>query len=208
MMSISTMAKVELLKVERLSKRFGTHWLFQDLSFSLHSGECLILEGHNGSGKSTLLRILAGLESPTQGSVGTNWQNPRVDVSYCGLDQAVFPNLSVREHLRLFAEIRGLEVKLDDILAKTGLIDHADHLSTQLSTGLRSRLKIAIAIQSQPRLLIWDEPGVALDEMGKKLIESIVRDQLQRGALVLATNDPAERRFGTHLLNLSGEGQS
>ncbi|MEI8282129.1 MAG: ABC transporter ATP-binding protein, partial [Armatimonadota bacterium] len=83
-----------------------------------------------------------------------------------------------------------------------GLEEHKDVQSQYLSSGLKSRLKIALAIQSQPKILLWDEPGVALDGAGKALIERVIGEQKQRGLLVIATNDPEERRFGTHEIEL------
>jgi len=118
------------------------------------------------------------------------------------LDQSVYPQLSIKEHLELFARLRGCASRADELLGKIGLSDFAERLAHQLSTGMRNRLKLALAIQPNPKLLLLDEPGAALDEAGKELVLDICREQLQRGALIVATNDPSERRFGTHELEL------
>jgi len=72
-----------------------------------------------------------------------------------------------------------------------------------MSTGMKARLKLALAIQANPLLLLLDEPSAGLDEHGRALVESIAREQTQRGCLVLATNDPAERRLATLELELA-----
>jgi ABC-type multidrug transport system ATPase subunit len=195
-----------LLSSQNLSKRFGPRWLFRDLSFELHTGECLIIQGRNGSGKSTLLRLLAGLDRPSDGTVQLGFDDYRTELSLCALEQATFPNLTVLEHLEIAATMRGMQEWTPEssieLIHKVGLQDHTKHASQHLSSGLRSRLKIALAIQPRPKILIWDEPGVALDDSGRLLIESVVKEQKERGALVIATNDASETRFGTHLLNL------
>jgi ABC-type multidrug transport system ATPase subunit len=186
-----------------IGKRFGARWLFAGLTINIEQGDCLIVTGRNGSGKSTLLKLLAGLERPTEGEIKTTFQSDQTDRAYCALDQAVFPALTVLEHLELAAEVRNFtQLDLNELIASVGLTEHKNHQAQHLSSGLRSRLKIALAIQSQPKLLIWDEPGVALDEAGRELVSKVVKEQLQRGALILATNDPEERRFGTHALEL------
>lgn len=192
-----------IVSARGLGKRFGPRWIFRDIDIDLSAGMCLLVTGNNGSGKSTLLRLLAGLENPTEGTITPTATNEKGERAYIALDQAVFPALTVREHLALTRELQELGSGDDaEIIDQCGLSAHADHQSQHLSSGLRSRLKIALAIQSNPKLLIWDEPSVALDEAGRKLVSDVVQAQLQRGALVLATNDSEERRFGTHALEL------
>lgn len=191
-----------MIAVEGLGKKYDKRWIFRNLAFSLEPGDCLVVTGRNGAGKSTLLKVLSGLERPTLGAVAIDVGDYRTGLSYCALDQATFANLTVLEHLSLAAEVRGIHADHEALIARTGLIEHRDVQAQHLSSGLRSRLKIALAIQSEPKLLLWDEPGVALDGAGKALIEQVVGEQLRRGVLVIATNDADERRFGTHALDL------
>ncbi len=191
-----------VVEAQNLGKRYGDRWVLRNLTFSLKSGDCLIVTGKNGGGKSTLLKVLSGLERPTTGTVKTETTDYRTELSYCALDQATFANLTVTEHLSLAAKMRGIQSEDSTLIHNCGLNEHKDHQAQYLSSGLRSRLKIAIAIQSNPKILLWDEPGVALDGAGKALIERIIGEQKQRGVLVIATNDLDERRFGTHELEL------
>ena len=191
-----------MIEVNGLGKKYGGRWILRDLTFTLQDGDCLIVTGKNGAGKSTLLKVLSGLERATLGTVNTDTTDYRTDLSYCALEQATFANLTVSEHLELAAKVRGIEADNKTTLSECGLEEHKDVQSQYLSSGLRSRLKIALAIQSNPRILLWDEPGVALDGAGKALIERVIQQQKLRGLLVIATNDPDERRFGTHELEL------
>lgn len=186
-----------MLAASRLGKRFGGRWIFRGIDLDLSAGQSLVILGHNGSGKSTLLKLLAGLLGPSEGEVR---HAGRLGVST--LEMSVYPHLSVREHLELSARMRGCPSRTDELLDKIGLADAADRHGSQLSTGMKSRLKLAIAIQHEPEVLLLDEPGAALDEMGKELIAEICREQVSRGLLVIATNDPAERRYASFELEL------
>lgn len=191
-----------MVEAKDLGKKYGDRWVLRNINLSLVQGDCLIVTGRNGAGKSTLLKLLSGLERQTLGTITTDIQDYRTELSYCALEQATFASLTVKEHLELSAKVRGIESQDDDLIRSTGLEEHKDVQSQFLSSGLRSRLKIALAVQSNPKILLWDEPGVALDGAGKTLIERVVHEQKQRGLLVIATNDPDERRFGTHELEL------
>ena len=191
-----------MVEVRELGKKYGNRWILRDLTFSLTTGDCLIVTGKNGAGKSTLLKVLSGLERPSAGTLTTDVTDYRTELSYCALEQATFANLTVTEHLSLAAKMRGIQSDDTTIIRDCGLDEHKDHQAQYLSSGLRSRLKIALAIQSNPKILLWDEPGVALDGAGRVLIERVIKEQKKRGLLVIATNDPSERRFGTHELEL------
>lgn len=181
-----------MLGVSNLGKRYGPRWLFRNLEFELDRGDCLAVLGENGSGKSTLLKVLVGLVDPTEGIIQSQHK-----VGYSALDLSVYPALSAKEHLELSADLRGIPAQADELLDKVGLTKAANQMAQEFSTGMRARLKIAIALQAKPDVLILDEPGAGLDEVGRTLISSVIADQLQYGVVVIATNDPLERRFGT-----------
>lgn len=191
-----------VVEVKDLGKKYGDRWILRNLNFSLEPGDCLIVTGRNGAGKSTLLKLLSGIERPTVGTLLTGVEDYRTELSYCALEQATFATLTVTEHLELAAKLRGAKSDIPNLIQECGLFEHRNVQSQFLSSGLRSRLKIALAIQTAPKVLLWDEPGVALDGAGKALIERVISEQKKRGILVIATNDSDERRFGTHELEL------
>jgi ABC-type multidrug transport system ATPase subunit len=178
-----------LLEASNLGKRYGSRWLFRALSFELGSGDYLVIRGANGSGKSTLVKALAGLVELTQGSVA--WTgDPRLCLGYAALDMAVYPHLSPAEHLRMAADLRGLAT--GPVPSGFGLEGCQHTRGGGLSTGQRMRLKMAIATQTQPSVLILDEPGASLDEAGHELVDRLISEQLSRGCVIIATNNPAE----------------
>jgi heme exporter protein A len=191
-----------VLAVENLGKRYGDRWLFRGLTFAVEPGQCLVIAGPNGTGKSTLVKILAALVAPSEGMVKVDGDRRR-DVGYMALELQPYTNLTPAEHLTLFAEMRGKpEPAPERWLDYVGLSDlmQPNLVAGQMSSGMKARLKLAIALQTEPGLLILDEPGVALDELGKDVLKKTRDDQLKRGALILATNDPEERRWATHEL--------
>lgn len=184
-----------VLTATQIGKRYGRRWLFRDVYLELEIGDVLVVTGANGSGKSTLLRLLAGLDSPSAGSL-----NRPARIGYAGLDGALYSHLTAREHLEWTAAMRGVEAHTEELLAGVGLEEPGP--AGTFSSGQRSRLRLALAEQGEPSLLLLDEPGAALDEAGLRVVESLFARARGRGAVVVATNDPRERRFATHELTL------
>lgn len=190
-----------MIRCDDLGKRYGRRWLFRNLTFEVSAGECLVVLGSNGSGKSTLLKVLAGLLPPTEG-MRVSSGDRRLNLGYAALDQAVYPALSVREHLELSAQLRGCEARYGALLEEVGLAHAADVPGRHLSTGMRARLKLGLAMQADPSVILLDEPGAGLDESGRDMLAKLIDTRRQSTAFVIASNDPAERRFATHELAL------
>lgn len=190
-----------MLQCRGLGKKFGSRWLFRHLDLTVEPGECVVIQGPNGCGKSTLLKIMAGLMPPTEGTCDTG-EDSRTTLGYASLDQAVYPGLTVNEHLVFAAQMRGCEPRLGTLLGEVGLPDSGEVLGRQLSTGMRSRLKLALAIQAGPHVLLLDEPGAGLDQAGREMLERVLEARRSQTCLVIATNDPKETGHATQLLSL------
>jgi len=192
-----------VLRVDRLGKKYGGRWIFRGLSFELGQGDRLVILGRNGSGKSTLLRTIAGLTAKTEGTVSLPDGDPRWTLGLCALEQSVYGQLTISEHLQLTADLRGCPPRTDELLEKVNLGYARSMPASQLSTGMKARLKLAMAIQSNPLALLLDEPGAGLDEEGRNLVDLITSEQADRGCLIVATNDPLERRLANLELQLA-----
>lgn len=180
-----------LMTVDNLGKRYGSRWLFRNLSFEVEQGQVLLIRGRNGSGKSTLLKCLVGLIEPTSGEV----YRP-VEVGYYGLDSSAYAELTGREHLEMLGtnEVGQFE--------QIGLGQAINQKVGEYSSGMRGRLKLLVAQVNNPPLLLLDEPTAALDATGQGLVEELVRAQQSRGAVVIATNSELDAQWGTHELTL------
>ncbi|MFM6944357.1 MAG: ABC transporter ATP-binding protein [Bacteroidota bacterium] len=180
-----------LIKVEHISKHFGNLKAVDDLSFEVNEGEVFGFLGQNGSGKSTTIRMLLSLIHPTSGTIelfGKSLQKDRNQI----LEQVgaiierpdLYPYLSAREHLQLFAKVRKQKIPskaIDDTLQKVGLLDRAQDKVQTFSLGMKQRLGIGIALVHNPQLIILDEPTNGLDPQGiadmRKLIIALSKEE-------------------------------
>lgn len=183
-----------IIAAKGLGKRYDGRWIFRGVGFCLKPGERLIVTGRNGAGKSTLLRLLAGLEEPSEGEIGRLDSDLRLAMGYSAPEMRLYPWLTAREHLSLSAALRGIESD-EGLLEFVDAAAYADVPCAKLSTGMRARVKLALAIQSAPKLLLLDEPGAGLDARGSELLDAVLQKQRLSGAAIIATNDPDERRF-------------
>jgi heme exporter protein A len=200
------------LKLEAVSKSFGSRRVLRNICAEVRSGEALVVTGHNGSGKSTLLTLIAGLARPDAGSIrfyrdGTELplEDRRSYLSLVAPDLTLYPELTALENLEFFARVRSLPwsaAEGRELLTRVGLAGRGDDLAGTFSSGMRVRLKYAVALQSEPAVLLLDEPTAMLDTGGVEVVEQVIAEQRRRGVLVLATNDPQETRHGDLFLHL------
>jgi ABC-2 type transport system ATP-binding protein len=193
-------AATELLDIRGLTKAFGDFVVLDDISFSLSAGTVAGVVGPNGSGKSTLLRCVVGSESPDSGTVlldGAVMDETSPDVRAalaCVLDDVdFFTDLSVAEHLRLYALAHGThnpEATVEEVLAELHLSVAGDQLPSTLSSGQRRRLALASCFVRPRRLLVLDEPEQRLDTAGRVwLTECLRREKTDGTAILLASHD-------------------
>jgi len=187
-----------ILKVENISKHFGNLKAVEDLSFEVAAGEVFGFLGQNGSGKSTTIRMLLSLIHPTSGTIelfGKSLHKERNQI----LEQVgaiierpdLYPYLSAREHLQLFAKVRKQKINanaIEDTLDKVGLLDRAKDKVQTFSLGMKQRLGIAIALVHNPQLIILDEPTNGLDPQGIADIRKLIQDLAKEGKTILVSS--------------------
>ena len=195
---------MKMLQARGLAKRFGARRVFGPLDFDLESGKAIAIVGRNGAGKSTLLKIVAGLERASRGEIVWRDANIKSENSLselrtlCGLSAPDAPHpreLSVLENLDFVSNVRGLELSRDELLShleSCGLSGREHDLAGELSSGLRTRLSLSIAILHAPPILLLDEPGANLDDSGRELLHRVLDVQRTRGIALVATNDARE----------------
>lgn len=167
---------MDILKVERISKKFGDLVAVSDFDLSVKSGEYLFILGPSGCGKSVLLRLIAGLDSPSSGSIYVRDilvnQIPAHERNIPVVFQnfALFPHLTVRDNVEYGLRIRGVskrkrKKRSDKILEMLKIPDMAQKKPHQLSAGQRQRVGLgrALALEPTPPILLLDEPLGALD---------------------------------------------
>ena len=189
---------MSILKVEKISKQFGHLKAVDELSFEVAAGEVFGFLGQNGSGKSTTIRMLLSLIHPSSGTIelfGKSLQKERNQI----LEQVgaiierpdLYPYLSAREHLQLFAKVRKQKINanaIEDTLHKVGLLDRAKDKVQTFSLGMKQRLGIAIALVHNPQLIILDEPTNGLDPQGIADIRKLIQDLAKEGKTILVSS--------------------
>jgi len=205
------------LTARGLSKDFNRRSVFRGVSFSLSRGDSLAITGRNGSGKSTLSKIIAGVLTPTNGTIEFTVDGHRLDQDtwkdYLGFVSPylnLYEEFTAAENLEIVSHIRGNGVnagqRVEELLKFTQLWSRRHDLVGEFSSGMKQRLKYAFALLHDPLLLILDEPTATLDEEGIKLVRKIIEKQKKEGILIVATNDKVEAKWCKKRIFLEGSG--
>ncbi|MGO1070242.1 ABC transporter ATP-binding protein [Lysobacter sp. CA199] len=203
-------ARVATLEVDGLGKHValpsGELTILDGVGFSIAKGDTVAIVGASGSGKSTLLSLLAGLDSPSTGTVKLDGETisaldedgrARVrseKVGFVFQSFQLLPSLTALENVMLPLELRGdrdAQTPAKAILAKVGLDQRLDHYPRQLSGGEQQRVALARAFVTRPSLLFADEPTGNLDtHTGQAIIELLFQLNADAGTtLILVTHD-------------------
>lgn len=198
--------------LKNVRKNFGPLLVFDSISFELGNGDSLAITGKNGSGKSTLVKIIAGLLSQTSGEVIYKLNGKIVDkldwfkyVGFVAPYLQIYDEFSGYENLEMLAKIRGMKNYKDEIyeiLNRVNLFSRKDDLVRGYSSGMKQRLKYALALLHKPPLLILDEPTSNLDPEGVEMVWAIAEEQKRNGILIIATNEPDELKMCEKVINL------
>lgn len=199
-MSLKKWRRKMYLEVEEINKKIGVDDVLSDISLSMEKGKIYGLQGKNGCGKSMLMRVICGLVLPTTGrilidgeelgkelsfpeSIGVFIEKPGFLDAYSG-----FQNLSMLASIK--KKIGGREIK--ETLKRVGLEEVMHKKYKKYSLGMKQKLGIAAVIMEQPDIVILDEPANALDEKSEQRLWQIVKEEKERGALVIISCHTSE----------------
>ncbi|WP_223187641.1 ABC transporter ATP-binding protein [Streptomyces sp. CBMA29] len=184
-----------MLEVTGLSKRYGEVQALDGFDLTAHRGEIVGLVGHNGAGKSTFVEIVSGLIRADSGGVLIGGEEPtkargRIGVSPQNI--ALYPPLSVREHMKFFGGLSGLRrgaltSAVDELSAALRLTEFLDRPAGVLSGGQQRRTQAAVAMIHRPDLLLLDEPTAGADPETRQALLDTVKLRAADGAAVVYT---------------------
>ncbi|HEV2473444.1 MAG TPA: ABC transporter ATP-binding protein [Chthonomonadales bacterium] len=197
-------------------RHFGERTVLRDLSCACSEGQTLVITGQNGSGKSTVLKLIAGLLAPSAGEVSVKVDGARQSltmrrrhIAYVSPDLSLYNELTGAENMHFFARLKGVrldDADLKDCLHAVGLKGRGRDVVGDYSTGMRQRLKYAVALLGRPPIAVWDEPTTNLDSAGIEITRRLLQEQVRRvrgGLAILATNNAHEEAWGDLALQLS-----
>jgi ABC-type multidrug transport system ATPase subunit len=192
------------VQVKNASKRFHNEWIFKNLDLELSSGDTLAITGGNGSGKSTLLKCLSGAIPLTSGTIQYQAGSTQISEEHWFRSLALAtPYLELPEEFTL-SEVINFHFQFKnplqnrtntEILEVLGLEKHKSKAISQFSSGMKQRVKLALAIFSEVPFLLLDEPTTNLDTQGLSWYLKLIQQYSPGRILVICSNDPREYDF-------------
>lgn len=192
--------------LQEAGRRFGAQQVFQELNLKLAPGDRLAVLGGNGSGKSTLLKCLYGALSLSSGSIrfhrGAKEDIPALEAgrhsSYAAPYLELIEELPALEFLRIYSRFRTLTIRPEALLEAAYLADSALKEIAKLSSGMRQRLRLALALYTSSEILFLDEPTSNLDPAGVQWFQKQLQQNLGDRILVVGSNFQQEETFYCH----------
>jgi ABC-2 type transport system ATP-binding protein len=191
------------VRVSGLRKRYGGHDALRGIDFEIRAGEVFGLLGPNGAGKTTTVEILEGYRDRDEGEVEVLGRDPqradrrwRQRVGVVLQSSSLYPNLTARESLRLFAGYYEQPRDVDEVVGIVGLDEKADARVRTLSGGQKRRLDLGLALVGNPELIFLDEPTTGFDPGARRTAWETIRNLRSLGTTILLTThylDEAEQ---------------
>jgi len=189
-----------MIKVEQLTKRYGSVTAVDGIGFSVEKGEIVGFLGPNGAGKSTTMKMIAGFLPPTSGSaqvagldVFRESLRAREHIGYMPENVPLYPDMRVSEYLRYRGALKGvpgrrMKERVGDVVELCGLREVANTIIGRLSKGYRQRVGLADAMIHEPDLLILDEPTIGLDPNQIRQVRDLIRSLKRHHTILLSTH--------------------
>ena len=187
------------IEIHNLTKKFGGFTAVDDISFDVRKGEIFGFLGANGAGKTTAMRILCGLSRPTSGSgtvagfdIWKEQEKIKKHIGYMSQRFSLYPDLTVRENIRLFGGIYGLrdreiKEKTGTMLEVLGMEDAADKFCSDLPLGWKQKLSFCIAQIHSPQIIFLDEPTGGVDPETRRRFWELIYAQAENGTTIFVT---------------------
>ena len=204
-----------MIRVENVSKSFGSKKALHQISFEIKEGEIFGFLGPSGSGKTTMINVLTGQLAADQGKtvlLGKNSQDlTSNDLEQIGIvsdGSGFYEKMSLYKNLFIYAKLYGLKSgRVVQVLQQVGLADAKDIIAEKLSTGMKQRMFLARALLNAPKILFLDEPTSGLDPTTSKMIHTLLQELKQAGTTIfLTTHDMHEATLLCDRLSLLNKG--
>eukprot|EP00916_Digyalum_oweni_P011393 GHVL01018965.1.p1 GENE.GHVL01018965.1~~GHVL01018965.1.p1 ORF type:complete len:1716 (+),score=214.35 GHVL01018965.1:54-5150(+) len=208
-----------LRKVYNAKGGKGTKIAVDSVYFSVKEGDCFGYLGVNGAGKTTTLRILTGDELPTSGTASLGGKDilseqtqVRRMLGYCPQFDALIDNLSGREHLMMYARIKGVKKQhirsyVDDLLKRLGLNEYANRNAARYSGGNKRKLSLGISMMGNPKIIFLDEPTSGVDPASRRFLWNLISGTMSGRSVILTTHSMEECEALCNKIGIMVEGR-
>jgi len=192
-------------------KRFVFEWVIRDFNFSFHRNKCYGIRGANGSGKSTLLKLLSGHSTPSKGTISFFKNETEINISgvyesitFCAPYIELIEEMTVSELLKFHHGLRPFSnhANMLEVLKDLPFKGLADKRIGELSSGMKQRIKLMLAILTDTSVILLDEPGSNLDQSGKKWFEDLLRIHMQDKIVIIASNEEDDLRLVESIISM------
>ena len=202
-----------MIQIVGLTKSFGDHVIFDNLSFEITDGEFVVFSGKSGCGKTTMLNLIGGIDTPDSGQIivdGTDItkQKNRIEyfrtkVSFLFQNFALIENKTVAENLNMVKKQSRTEVTTEQALKKVGLEDKLNAKVYTLSGGEQQRAALARIMIKQCGIILADEPTGSLDAENAGIVMDILTELNRQGkTVILVTHDESLKGRGSRIINM------
>lgn len=184
---------------EGLTKKFGNFTAVDNITFTVNKGEIFGFLGANGAGKTTAMRMLCGLSKPTSGKasvagidVYSEAEKIKTNIGYMSQKFSLYEDLTVKENIRFFGGIYGLndkqiKIKSEELINRLSLEEQADKLVQSIPQGWKQKLAFSVAILHEPKIVFLDEPTGGVDPLARRQFWDLIYEAAANGITVFIT---------------------
>ena len=195
------------ISLQKAGKRFNKDWIFKDLDYRFEMGQHYALIGNNGSGKSTLLQTISGYATLSKGKIEWGAYNTETifqQISIAAPYLELIEEFTTIEQFEFHDRFKPLRKNLTtaQMIEMVGLKAATDKQIRYFSSGMKQRLKLALAIFSETPILLLDEPCSNLDKEGYALYHDLIRNYAMHKLIIVGSNDTQEYDYCTKHINL------
>lgn len=182
----------DILKIEQLTKKYFNKVALDQVSISFEKGKIYGLLGPNGSGKTTLMKVVAGLHNQTSGEVLVNGKpisyKTKRDIVFMPTEDFLYPWMKIKTLIKYFSDMYPDfdSKKADELIKKLEL--NKDNKVSELSTGLKGRLKVALAIARNAPIYMFDEPLNGLDPISREIVLSLISETFNENKVIIVSS--------------------
>lgn len=199
------------IHLENVGKKYYTDWIIKNFSYQFHAGQIIGIKGINGSGKSTLLKLISSILTPTEGKINyiVNQEEIPVEeirykISFIAPYTTLLPQFTIKEVIDFHFSFKKLQSKFTtaNLLEDSWLINSKNLMIKELSSGMKQRLKLALAFYSTDEMILLDEPTSNLDKKGIAWVDELIQDNKGKRMMIIASNEERDFRHCDNVIDV------